>query len=116
MKWFKRCLNNLRVSGYRAIVVGHNPIVPEAANLTHIIWDVNDLTHLFREYCDVIRVYLCGHYHPGGYAFHDKIHHITVQSILEARPGTESFGVMDVYHNSIVIQGFGAVKSYQLPV
>eukprot|EP00299_Pterocystis_sp_00344_P015325 c7645_g1_i1.p1 GENE.c7645_g1_i1~~c7645_g1_i1.p1 ORF type:complete len:326 (-),score=58.84 c7645_g1_i1:24-1001(-) len=114
MDWLRTRCAELRKSGKRAIVVGHHPISAAASSASHISWDAFDLAGLFREYSDVIRLYLSGHYHPGGYSFEDKVHHVTIESVLEGPVGHNCFGILEIFENVILITGHGSVQTRTL--
>jgi manganese-dependent ADP-ribose/CDP-alcohol diphosphatase len=85
--WLRIELAKARSLKKRVIVCGHHPIVPEAAAAMHTIWNASEVRKVLSEYKeDVVAAYFAGHYHDGGYALVDGIHHVTFPAILDSDP------------------------------
>lgn len=82
--WLKEELSKARSRKKRVVVCGHHPLVAEAAASPHVIWNAGEALQAFSEYNDVVAAYFCGHYHSGGSAVVDGIHHLTFPAILDS--------------------------------
>ena len=68
---------------------------------------------VFSQFQDIILCVFCGHYHKGGYAFVDNIHHVTLEGILEAEQD-ECCAVVDVFDDRLEMKGHGSATTRTL--
>jgi hypothetical protein len=60
-------------------VLCHFPLLEAASSIRHLLWDKEQVLSVLHEHNDTVVAWMNGHYHQGGYAFHDRIHHITFE-------------------------------------
>ncbi len=71
------------------------------------MWESEEtLLPVLKEYNDVVAAYFCGHFHEGGYAQRDGIHHLTFASILDSDE-TNSYAFVTLGDESITVEGVG---------
>lgn len=112
LEWFECVLQDTKVQGKFAIVCGHLPIVKEAAQEMHLIWDAERLESIL-VHSGVVKAYFCGHDHDGGYAQRKGIHHVTFEAILDSNDGG-AVGVAELRKHCIIINGVGTLSSRKL--
>ena len=80
-----------------------------------MLWNYENVLDLLWEFDDVVLAYLAGHCHEGGYYYDEKrIHHITLQAIVECEPDINAFATVHVYNQHLVIEGIGRINTYRI--
>lgn len=97
------------------IVTSHHPFGKRSCRQTHMAWNAKKMEQTILESGNV-PIVISGHDHLGGYMQNHMTHFITMPCVIEAIPGTDSFGIFHVYINKIEIEGFGNVKSRKLDI
>ena len=97
----------------RVIILSHQPIHPGSSNPICLIWNYNDVLEILREYSDVVVASFSGHAHKGGYVLDDAsgIHFRVIEAVLESKPPTKTFGILDVYSDRLELHGHGDCQS-----
>lgn len=97
----------------KVIVLSHQPIHPGSSNPICLIWNYDDVLGILREYSDVVVASFSGHAHKGGYALDQDsgIHFRVVEAVLESKPPTKTFGILDVYFDRLELTGHGDCES-----
>lgn len=116
LEWLKDVIVDAQQNGKFIIVCGHHPILEEAAHPMHLLWNAVTLKQLFKEYNSVIKAYFAGHFHDGGYAMLDGVHHITFEAVLDSQTEHGSWGVVELHDDRIAVQGHGEMTSRDLMV
>eukprot|EP01104_Vermistella_antarctica_P004019 TRINITY_DN1444_c0_g1_i2.p1 TRINITY_DN1444_c0_g1~~TRINITY_DN1444_c0_g1_i2.p1 ORF type:complete len:310 (-),score=43.03 TRINITY_DN1444_c0_g1_i2:100-1029(-) len=104
--WLKDRLSLAEKEGQKVIIFKHIPLIAEAATDKHLMWNKEEILELIKD-SPVVAV-VCGHCHIGGYAFHEGIHHITLEAIVEAKD-SNAYGTVDLYENYLEIRGTGTL-------
>ena len=94
----------------------HYPICGEAAIPSHTLWNYEVVLNIIDRYRDVVVAYMNGHYHFGGYALRNSVHHYTMKGIVEAPRDSNHFGIMDVFADKIMLRGFGHVANQKFEI
>lgn len=108
--WMDGELRKAQNNGENVIVTAHIPLSTRSSNRKTKILNAEEILKIFKKYPGVVKLFLCGHCHEGGY-FYDKnmkLAHVTVPSALNYE---NSFGIIAVTKNKITIQGTGGLKS-----
>lgn len=111
LNWLQDLLRETAEQKKFAILCGHLPILSDASFPQHTVWDHKLLVNLIRTYGGAVKAYFCGHYHDGGYAFKDGIHHVTFEAVLDADDADGSCGVVELHDSKIAIKGIGTMTS-----
>jgi manganese-dependent ADP-ribose/CDP-alcohol diphosphatase len=100
-------------SHQRVVILSHQPIHPDSANPVCLIWNYDAVLELLREYSDVVVASFAGHAHKGGYCLDEAsgIHFRVVEAVLESKPPTKTFGVLNVYQDRLHLVGYGDCES-----
>jgi len=102
MVWLKSELDLSVSKNENVIVFCHMPVLP--AQEVDNLWNDYEIISTLSKYKNV-RAYLNGHRHAGGYNFLNSIHFVTVYGMVQ---GTgNSYAVMNVYEDKIVLKGYG---------
>ncbi|XP_024537776.1 manganese-dependent ADP-ribose/CDP-alcohol diphosphatase-like [Selaginella moellendorffii] len=113
--WLRKVLTDAERHNVKLIVAQHHPLIQGSAPSTHFLWNHNEISTMLVESPAVV-LFLCGHYHPGGYACVSGKHFVTVEAILEAPTGSHAHGFVSVYEDKITIHGHGTVTSRELQI
>lgn len=108
-RWLKGRIEKAERRNRKVLLFCHWPLLPE--NGTQL-WDNKKVLELINKYKAVI-VWMSGHHHAGGYHKVGNIHHLTIKGMVEAQSET-SFGIMDVYPDKLVLNGYGDQSDYIL--
>eukprot|EP01126_Amoeba_proteus_P048252 TRINITY_DN5569_c0_g2_i5.p1 TRINITY_DN5569_c0_g2~~TRINITY_DN5569_c0_g2_i5.p1 ORF type:complete len:292 (+),score=45.84 TRINITY_DN5569_c0_g2_i5:94-969(+) len=116
ISWLLEQFEHARRSGLKCLIFGHNPIHVLSADERHVMFDNQKILKIFHEHEDVVVAYFNGHYHIGGYTKSNNIHFYGHQGMLEAPEDGNSFSIVHVFMNSLVIEGKGTVENFIMDV
>ena len=106
--WLKATLDSAKSLDQKVIVFSHMPLRPEhATNL----WNSMEIVDIIESSSNVI-AFINGHRHEGGYAFENGIHYITIYGMLNTL--ISSYGILEIYRDSLVLKGFGNQQDYHI--
>lgn len=97
------------------IVAAHHQVGQGAVRPTHAAWNSRDIQAALLG-SPAFRLFLAGHDHMGGYACIDGRHFVTLEALVEAPQGGNSYAVVEVRPHEIRIAGAGTVTSRSLAV
>jgi predicted MPP superfamily phosphohydrolase len=109
--WLRKSLEKADQSHRKVILFCHWPLLPE--NGTQL-WNNKAVLDLINGYNCVI-AWISGHHHAGHYEKVGKIHHLTINGMVEAREAT-SCGIMEVYTDKLMLKGYGDQKDFVLGI
>jgi manganese-dependent ADP-ribose/CDP-alcohol diphosphatase len=116
MQWLKDQLLDAEQQGQAVILASHHQVGEGASRRTHLAWNHKAIRECLLS-SPAFRLALAGHDHVGGYkAYGPDRHFVTLEALLEAPPGTNSWGVLRVFENHIEISGEGTLTSRKLQV
>jgi manganese-dependent ADP-ribose/CDP-alcohol diphosphatase len=101
LKWLAGQLSDAASKDEKVFIMCHFPVYPE---------DVHNLLN-YKEVLSMLQntgaaAWFAGHNHAGKYAKLGNTHFITFRGMVET-PATNSYAVVDVYHDRFRIRGFG---------
>ncbi len=101
----------------KVIILSHQPIHPGSSNPVCLIWNYDAVLDILRKYSDVVVASFSGHAHKGGYALDESsgIHFRVVEAVLESKPPTKTFGILDIYKDRLELNGYGDCESAIYP-
>eukprot|EP01052_Picozoa_sp_SAG31_P023680 SAG31_NODE_1968_length_6780_cov_1.940129_3_plen_239_part_00 len=106
-EWLKHTLEAAAAMKERVLVFGHSPLLPGASDEVHCAWDAADTAAVLDAH-ECVQAYFCGHDHRGGYQQSEAgVHHITIAGMVQAPVGGNAYGVLQVYPDRLVLDGFG---------
>jgi len=110
--WLENQLKDAESEKQYVIVSGHVPIYEKAADESCLLWNYESVLEVLHRYKNVV-AHLAGHDHNGGYAVDKKgIHHLTMNGLIEAEPGTLDSANFYLYSSKLVVEGRGRVPSF----
>ncbi|MBF0432778.1 MAG: metallophosphoesterase [Fibrobacteria bacterium] len=110
-QWLQKKLEEARKYKEKVLVFCHYPVYPEDK---HNLWNDRELVSLLEGFPHVV-AWFNGHKHEGSYAQKKQVHYVNLQGMVETSD-RESFAVVDVYNDKLVINGFGREPSRVLPL
>ncbi|GMH92167.1 hypothetical protein TL16_g12267, partial [Triparma laevis f. inornata] len=105
MEWLKGELERSRDLGERVIISGHQPFHPSTTNLLCLTLNYKPMLTLLQSYSSTIIATFSGHTHWPGYVEDRGIHHVVFSAVLESEPGVDSYGIVKVFEDRLVIEG-----------
>lgn len=64
---------------------------------------------------DLVLAYIAGHSHEGAYFVdQNKIHHLTMQAVVECESDLNSFATVHAYADHLIIKGYGRIGTYRI--
>lgn len=116
LEWLRKSLQEAREAKEKVIIVSHQPILPGSSSPVCLMWNYDDVLKVLREYSDVVVVSFGGHAHKGGYKRDESgIHFRVIEAALESPDPVKTYGLVDVYEDRLVVQGFGDCVSAEYP-
>lgn len=107
--WLKKELENAELLGEKIIIFSHMPLRPLDAE--HNLWNNYEIIDIIESSSNVV-AFISGHNHAGDYDFKNGIHYITIFGMVDTMIG--SYGILEIYNDSLSIKGYGNQKSYHL--
>jgi len=78
-----------------------------------LIWNYDEVLEILREYSDVVVASFAGHAHKGGYVRDEDsgIHFRVIEAVLESKPPTKTFGILEIFRDKMKLNGYGDCSS-----
>ncbi|MFB9951429.1 metallophosphoesterase [Rhizobium puerariae] len=108
--WLEVTLERASEAGEKVIVMGHYPLHPQNE---HNLWDCERLTGLFARSGNVV-AYLNGHNHAGNLGRDGNTWYVNFKGMVDTE-AENTFAVVEVFPDRIVIAGHGREESRLLP-
>ena len=114
LNWLRQILIISMQQKQRCIVVSHVSLQQGCCSESCVVWNYPEVVEVLHnpKGDDTTPVVACfyGHAHKGGYIEDIRgIHHVTMQSPLEAIGDEVAYGTLDMYANHFVLRGEGRV-------
>ena len=109
--WLNNELDSANLLNEKVIVFSHLPIRPKG-NM-HNLWNDYEIVRIIENSSNVV-AFINGHDHSGGYDFKNGVHYITLYGMVETM--INSYGVLDLYSNHLVLRGYGNQKTLHLNI
>jgi len=107
--WLKQELDSASLRSQKVIIFSHLPIRPQ--DNPHNLWNDYEIINLIEKSHNVV-AFINGHNHSGGYVFKNGIHYITIFGMVDTK--ISSYGILEIYKDSLVIRGYGNQKTLHL--
>lgn len=111
LKWLESRLDFAAQQSEQVIVFNHYALLEEAA-AKYRMKEPRPVLELI-ENSGCVVAYIAGHDHAGGYAFQNRIHHLTLHGMVEA-PAENAYAIIDVFPDKLVIHGYGKEPGREL--
>eukprot|EP00210_Caulerpa_lentillifera_P002546 g2443.t1 len=107
LNWFANELEDAKANQQNVLVFCHMPLLPGVCRPGMLLWNYDEVLEVMHEFADSVKGVFCGHVHHWGFQRDDYgIPHMVLPAVLETEPGQEGHGVVEAYHDKIVINGF----------
>ncbi|KAI3454403.1 hypothetical protein Pfo_011066 [Paulownia fortunei] len=114
MEWLDHVLEDATKLNQKVVVCCHLPLEPRASSNEALLWNYDEVMEVIHRY-NCVKVCLAGHDHKGGHAVDsDGVHHRVLEAALECPPGTNAFGYIDLFHDSLLLSGTDGLESQEM--
>ena len=107
LDWLENELKDANENNKKALLFCHFPIAPEGI---HNLWDSKKVLQLMNKY-KCAKAWVNGHNHAGHYEEDNGKLYLTLKGMVEA--GGNSFGLLKLYQNKIILEGYGRQDSFE---
>ena len=107
--WLKQELHRARSSEQKVVVFSHMPLRP--TDVSENLWNNTEIIEILENHSNVV-AFINGHNHAGNYIYKNGIHYITIVGMVDTM--TNSYGILEIYKDSMVLKGYGNQKSFKL--
>ncbi|KAL3825156.1 hypothetical protein ACJIZ3_021185 [Penstemon smallii] len=105
LEWLDRVLEDATKLNQKVVLCSHLPLDPNASSIEPLLWNYDEVMDVVHRY-NCVKVCLSGHAHKGGYSVDSYgVHHRVLEAALECPPGTNAFGYIDLFHDSLLLSG-----------
>ncbi len=109
--WITDQINEAYDEQQLVVLFCHFPVFPDSIDLN--LWNDDEIVGLIGNHPNVI-AFINGHYHQGNYGFNNGIHYVTQAAMLDTHENN-SFSILEVFRNKILLKGFGLNPDRILP-
>jgi len=109
LEFLKKQLDEASKRNEKVIISCHFPVYPE--NL-HNLFNYGEALQLLKKYNNVI-AWFAGHNHAGNYGISGPTHFITFRGMVETSE-KNSFAIIRIYSNKLVIKGYGREQDREI--
>jgi len=123
LAWLDGELGAAARAGQRALILSHIPLHPRATSAwcraLCLAWDFEAALQVIRRHAATVGACIAGHDHFGGFA-RDRasgVSFITLQGVIETKPGDLAYGVLELQPRRLRLWGAGRLRSrsFRLP-
>ncbi|XP_058093719.1 manganese-dependent ADP-ribose/CDP-alcohol diphosphatase [Magnolia sinica] len=105
LEWLDGVLQDSTTCGQKVVVCCHIPLDPGASSSEALLWNYDEVMDVIHRY-KCVKACIAGHDHKGGYSVDSHgVHHRVLEAALECPPGTDAYGHIDVYPDSLSLSG-----------
>jgi predicted phosphodiesterase len=108
-KWLIQQLDEANSQNEHVMILCHFPVAPE--NI-HNLFNYNKILELLARYRNIV-AWMNGHNHAGNYALVNGMHCVTFRGMVETID-SNSFAIVKVYNDRLVISGYGRENPREL--
>ncbi len=101
LKWLEKNLKKANQNKKKVILFCHYPLLSDEV---HQLQNSKKVLSLINNY-ECVVAWISGHNHAGGYTKTANFHHLIIKGMVETM-SESSFGVMDIYTNKLVLNGY----------
>ncbi|QGY46713.1 phosphoesterase [Maribellus comscasis] len=100
--WMESQLEEAQTKNQKVILFCHYPLLPLEA---HTLWNSEEVLAILQKY-KCVKCWMNGHNHAGNYMLWEGIHFLNLTGMVETE-NTNSFAIVKIENNNIIINGFG---------
>uniref|UniRef100_A0A7N0TP38 Manganese-dependent ADP-ribose/CDP-alcohol diphosphatase n=1 Tax=Kalanchoe fedtschenkoi TaxID=63787 RepID=A0A7N0TP38_KALFE len=114
LEWLDCILQDATKLNQKVLVCCHIPLDPGSSSCAALLWNYDEVMSVIHKY-NCVKICLAGHAHKGGHSVDSHgIHHRTFEAALECPPGTDAYGYIDVFDDSITLVGTDRMCSTEM--
>jgi predicted MPP superfamily phosphohydrolase len=106
ISWLNLQLEEAMLKNEKVFLICHFPVFPES---THNLLNYKEILPILTKYKNII-AWLNGHNHEGNYGKFNTVHCVTFKGMVDTEE-TNSYALVEVYDNKLIISGYGREKS-----
>ena len=92
--------------GQCVVICSHLPIFPGTCPPACLVWNYEEVLQVLHKHPGVVVASIAGHTHQNGYLVDDSgIHHMVLPGVVEAPPGRDCYGVVEVFEDRLELKG-----------
>lgn len=114
LAWLQEQLAAAATQQQQVIVACHHPLAPGSAPDEYLAWGNEAILQVLCAADSPVKVVFCGHYHPGGYACHNRVHFVVLEGVLEAPADSNAYAYVEVQGDKLLITGKGVASTRNL--
>ena len=109
-EWLRHELASAEEAQEHVVVFSHLPIIAEASTAHHLLWDREEVLEILDD-APAFTAWINGHDHAGGFALRRGRAFLTVPGMVEADPSVNSYAIVEVHPDRLVLHGVGNTPS-----
>ncbi|CAA2973613.1 manganese-dependent ADP-ribose/CDP-alcohol diphosphatase-like [Olea europaea var. sylvestris] len=114
LEWLDHVLQDATNSNQKVVVCCHLPLDPGAATKEALLWNYDEVMYVIHRY-NCVKACLAGHDHKGGHSVDSHgIHHRVLEAALECPPGTDAFGLVNLFDDRLQLAGADRMESQEM--
>jgi hypothetical protein len=114
LEWFRSTLDKAARNGEKVICFCHYPLLEAAAARHRMMANPEPFLKAMDD-AHCVAAWFAGHYHAGGYAIRNGVHHVTLKAMIEA-PVHTAYALIELHADRIREIGIGSEPSRDLPL
>ncbi|CAH0518705.1 unnamed protein product [Peronospora belbahrii] len=120
MCWLEETLVKASRNNDNVVIFTHVPIHPNSTpSPSSLLWNYPEVLELIWRF-SCVRVVFSGHSHADGYVYaregmhNEGVHFVVCDAILECAPSETAHALVHVFHDKLVVQGYGKIPTREL--
>ncbi|HNW57344.1 MAG TPA: metallophosphoesterase [Bacteroidales bacterium] len=109
LTWLNDQLTEATKENEKVFIICHFPVVPENV---HNLYNYKEVLSILKNYHNIV-AWFNGHNHAGNYGSFNMIHFVTIKGMVETEENN-SFALVEVYSDKVLIKGYGREESRTL--
>lgn len=114
LKWLDHVLEEATKLNQKVVICCHIPLDPRSSSNEALLWNYDEVMEVIHRY-NCVKVCLSGHDHKGGHSVDSfGVHHRVLEAALECPPGTDAYGYIDLFDDSLSLTGSDRLESQEM--
>lgn len=120
MRWLEEILVQATINDDHVVIFTHVPIHPSTTPApSSLLWNYPEVLDLIQRF-NCVRAVFSGHSHADGYVYacegmhNNGVHFVVCDAVLECTPTETAHALVHVFHDKLVVQGYGKIPTREL--
>ncbi|KAL8457983.1 hypothetical protein ACS0TY_035742 [Phlomoides rotata] len=114
LEWLDHVLEDATKLNQKVVICCHIPLDVGASSPEPLLWNYDEVMEVIHRY-NCVKICLSGHEHRDGHSVDSYgVHHRILGAALECPPGTDAFGSIDIFNDSLVLSGTDRLESQEI--